>query len=313
MSGRSMVRRTHGLVMVLMAGALLGCGASSDDLQLAGASPELLTSGLETGPSTASNPQPSSIIGAPSSAPVNRSATVAALSPPPSSPAFGSPPTGLSTALDPVNVVTAPGGAPRVPQSAADELLANTTNAMDAYRIGPADYLEVAVFKVPDLSKTLLVADTGTINLPVAGEVPVAGLTPREAEQKLTKVLGDKYLQNPQVTVHVKEYNSQRVVIDGAVKNPGVHPFRGRMTLLQLVATAGGLTDTAESDVIVFRGVGDKKTVARFNLDEIKAASQPDPRLQSGDLVIVNTSLMKTTFNNVLKVLPMGGMFFGLF
>lgn len=294
--------------MVLMTGALLGCGASSDDLRLPGASSsELLTSGVEAGKPAANGAQSLNNVGATASVESSRSQASASLSPSMASEANG------RAAFDPAQSSPAPAGVPRVPQSAADDLLANTTNAMDAYRIGPADYLDVSVFKVPDLSKTLLVADTGTINLPVAGEVPVAGLTPREAEQKLTKVLGDRYLHNPQVTVHVKEYNSQRVVIDGAVKNPGVHPFRGRMTLLQLVATAGGLTDTAESDVIVFRGVGDKKTVARFNLDEIKAASQSDPRLQSGDLVIVNTSLMKTTFNNVLKVLPMGGMFFGLF
>lgn len=303
-----------------MTAALLGCGASSDDLELGNAAPDMLTAGLET-TTPAGKPPAQANVGAAPSTGANRSAPATAalptspgtLSPSPTSPTLDAGPPARANALDAVNVVTAPGAMPRVPQTAADELLANTTHAMDAYRIGPADFLDISVFKVPDLSKTLLVADTGTINLPVAGEVPVAGLTPREAEQKLTKVLGDRYLQNPQVTVHVKEYNSQRVVIDGAVKNPGVHPFRGRMTLLQLVATAGGLTETAETDVIVFRGVGEKKTVARFNLDEIKAASQPDPRLQSGDLVIVNTSMMKTTFNNVLKVLPLGGVFLGLF
>ena len=100
--------------------------------------------------------------------------------------------------------------------------------------------MDVSVFKVPELSKSVQVADTGTINLPLVGEVPAAGKTAQEVEQDLTKKLGAKYLQNPQVTVFVKEYNSQRVTIEGAVKKPGVYPVRGKTSLLQFIAMAEG-------------------------------------------------------------------------
>ncbi|HVX35738.1 MAG TPA: polysaccharide biosynthesis/export family protein, partial [Hyphomicrobium sp.] len=111
-----------------------------------------------------------------------------------------------------------------------------------AYKIGPFDVLDITVFRVPELSKTVQVAAMGTINLPLVGEVPAAGQTAQSVERDLTKRLGAKFLQSPQVNVNIREYNSQRVTIDGAVKKPGVYPIRGGTTLLQLIATAEGLT-----------------------------------------------------------------------
>lgn len=70
-----------------------------------------------------------------------------------------------------------------------------------AYEIGPQDVLDISVFKVPELSKSVQVADTGTINLPLLGEVVADGRTARQLERELTAQLGAKYLQNPQVTV----------------------------------------------------------------------------------------------------------------
>ena len=86
------------------------------------------------------------------------------------------------------------------------------------YKIGAMDVLDISVFQVPELTKSVQVADTGTINLPLIGEVAVAGKTAQQVERDLTAKLGAKYLQNPQVTVYVKEYNSQQVTIQGADK-----------------------------------------------------------------------------------------------
>ena len=109
--------------------------------------------------------------------------------------------------------------------------------------------LEVTVFKVPDLSKVVQVSEAGTINYPLIGELEAGGKTAREIEQDLTKLLGTKYLQNPQIGVFVKEYNSQRVTVEGAVKKPGVYPIVGGMSLLQAVATAGGFESNAEDTI----------------------------------------------------------------
>ena len=179
----------------------------------------------------------------------------------------------------------------------------------NAYKIGPDDIIEVAVFKVPELSKAAQVNESGSINLPLLGEVPAVGRTTREMEQDLTKSLGAKYLRNPQVNVSVKEYNSQRVTLEGDIKKPGIYPFRGRMTLLQLVASAGGFEATADTEVIVFRGTEGKTTAAKFEFEDIRAGKAKDPELMSGDVIIVNSSAAKTAFQNVLKALPLAGFF----
>jgi polysaccharide biosynthesis/export protein len=179
-----------------------------------------------------------------------------------------------------------------------------------AYRIGPLDVLDVTVFQVPDLSKTVQVASDGTIALPLVGAVAASGRTPREVEGDLTKRLGGKYLQSPQVNVYVKEYNSQRVTIDGSVKRPGVYPLRGPSTLLQTIATAEGFTDTADATVVVFRSQSGKpSTAAKFDVGEIRAGRTQDPQILQGDVVVVSNSTMKESYQALLKILPVTSLF----
>ena len=86
------------------------------------------------------------------------------------------------------------------------------------------------------------------MNFPLIGEVDAGGRTAREIEQELRKKLGTKYLQNPQISVFVKDHFSQRITIEGAVKKPGVFPIPGGMTLLQAIAEAQGFDDNASHD-----------------------------------------------------------------
>ncbi len=178
-----------------------------------------------------------------------------------------------------------------------------------AYKIGPFDVLDVSVFKVPELSKTVQVSDAGTVNLPLVGEMTAGGRTAREVEQELTKTLGEKYLQQPQVTVLVKEYNSQRVTLEGAVKKPGVFPIQGRLTLLQALATAQGLDPSADSTVIIFRDEGGKRSAARFDVSEVRSGDVADPQLQAGDVVVAGSSALKEAWNNFLRALPIASAF----
>jgi len=201
-------------------------------------------------------------------------------------------------------------GTPKRLPKAAETIVAAGTPGSSAYKIGPQDVLDISVFKVPELSRSVQVADVGTINLPLVGEVKAAGRTARELEQDLAKKLGAKYLQSPQVTVYVKEFNSRRVTIDGAVKKPGVYPIRGRTTLVQFIAMAEGLTDLAASDSIaVFRTVNGKRSAARFDLDEIRSGKAEDPVIQEGDVIVVSESATKTAFQNFLKAFPMTSVF----
>jgi polysaccharide export outer membrane protein len=200
-------------------------------------------------------------------------------------------------------------GTPRDAQTSS-ALSAASSTRHSGYLIGPLDVLEISVFKVPELSKSVQVADTGTINLPLLGDVRAAGKTASEIEKDLTQQLGAKYLKSPQVTVYVKEHNSQRVTIEGAVKKPGVYPIPGTLSLLQLVATAEGLDkDFYSKDVTVFRTVEGNRTSQVYDVDAIREGKAFDPQLRQGDFVVVDTSAAKSTFQNTLKIVPAAAAF----
>lgn len=177
------------------------------------------------------------------------------------------------------------------------------------YNIGPFDVLEITVFKVPDLSKIVQVSEDGRFSYPLVGEVKASGRTAAQIEKDLAKQLGEKYLRNPQVTVFVKEYNSQRVTVDGAVKKPGVYPMRGNMSLIQAIAMSEGLDSLSEGTVIIFRQIDGRQAAARFNLNDVRQGKIDNPQLAAGDIVMVPTSEAKENLQNVLKVLPIVSAF----
>src|SRR5258708_1825648 len=108
------------------------------------------------------------------------------------------------------------------------------------YRIGPQDTLEIDVFQLSDLNRTVQVDSGGQILLPLLGQVPAAGKTSRELSTDIAAQLGEKYVNNPQVTVVVKEAQGQRITVDGAVTQPGVYSLAGPTTLMQTAALAQG-------------------------------------------------------------------------
>ncbi len=179
----------------------------------------------------------------------------------------------------------------------------------NVYRIGSFDVLDISVFQVPELTKSVQVADSGTINLPLVGEVRVAGRTAQEVERDLTAKLGADYLQNPQVTVFVKEYNSQNVTVSGAVKKPGVYPIRGKTTLVQMVALAGDFDEGSDSTVLILREQGGKRMAGKFDVSAIRNGQAQDPALQGGDQIVAGTSAIKKGFNTILRSLPLVGTF----
>ena len=194
-------------------------------------------------------------------------------------------------------------------QKVAEKVTAVTDPKSPAYKIGPMDVLEISVFKVAELSKPLQVSSIGTINVPLIGEREAAGRTAREVEKDLTREWGAKYLRNPQVSVFVKEYNSQRITIEGAVNKPGVYPIQGQMTLIQALATAQGLDEISDSTVVVFRTEDGKRAAARFDVAQIRAGDAPDPKLEAGDVIVAGKSFTKDALKNVSKVLPFASLF----
>lgn len=192
--------------------------------------------------------------------------------------------------------------------SATDATAAQPTTGSPNYKIGALDVLEISVFKVPELARVVQVAENGAINLPLVGETKVAGLTAQEIERDLARKLGEKYLQKPQVAVTIKEFNSQQITIEGAVAKPGVYPLKGKMSILQVIAMSGGVTEVAESEVVLVREVNGKRTAERYNLDEIRTGAVKNAALVTGDVLIIGASAIKTAFNNLLKALPIATM-----
>jgi polysaccharide export outer membrane protein len=225
-----------------------------------------------------------------------------ALDAPKAEPSKGETPSRLS-------VATHGGGDTKPLARVADKLTSGATPGSSGYKIGPLDVIEFSVFKVPELTRTVQVSETGTVNLPLVGEVSAAGRTARDVEHELTKTLGAKYLQSPQVSILIKEYNSQRVTVEGAVRRPGVYPIRGKLSLLQVIATAEGLDSASDTTVVIFRQIEGKRLAAKFDVGQIRSGDSADPPIQSGDVIVAPTSAMKGTFDTILKSLPIATVF----
>jgi len=166
----------------------------------------------------------------------------------------------------------------------------------EPYRIGREDVLDVSVWRDPELSRVMPVRPDGFISLPIVGDVAAAGRTPAELAGEIRQKL-QPYVQEPRVTVLVREVNSARVYVTGEVAHPGAYPLRGRVSVLQAIALAGGFTDFANRDgiLVVRKGNQAGQIPVRYSdlvTHEEKKDSQeqrldPDVDLMPGDTVVV--------------------------
>lgn len=178
------------------------------------------------------------------------------------------------------------------------------------YLLAPMDVVEVSVFEAPNLSRTAQVSASGHISLPLIKEVKASGKTTDQLQKEIATRLQKDFMQSPQVFVAVKEYNSKRVTVDGAVKQPGIVSLKGEMTLVQVIASAGGLNEMGSpSGVYILRKVDGKKMVARFDLDEIRKGKKEDPVLRAGDIVMVDESGGKVALRGLEKAMRFTGLF----
>ena len=126
----------------------------------------------------------------------------------------------------------------------AGRVLATTgENGREDYRIGAEDLVEISVFEVPELSRTVRVSASGEISLPLLGTVKAAGYSAGQLESVLTDRLRGSYLRDPQVSVFLKEYKSDPVSVLGAVKMPGLYQIQARKSLIELLAMAQGFSE----------------------------------------------------------------------
>jgi len=149
-----------------------------------------------------------------------------------------------------------------------------TSTPLKEYLIQPGDQLDIKFFYNPELNDLVVVRPDGRISLQLASEIPAAGLTPAQLTAALEKSYA-KELANPGITVIVRSFSSQRVYVDGEVNKPGMVALLGPLTVLQSIAEAGGLKDTAKtSQVLIIRKSKDNKPQAiEVNLDDIRNAA----------------------------------------
>lgn len=188
----------------------------------------------------------------------------------------------------------------------ANRYMDESSPGASGYKIGPLDVLDIRVFKVEDLSRSVQVAESGSFNFPLVGEVRAVGRTPSQLEHDLMAKLNASYLKGAQVTVFVKEYNSNRVTLDGAVKSPGVYSVKGGDTVMTALALGGGLDRSrASSNVLLFRKNPDgTRVIARYDISAIQSGSTQDPAVQAGDVIVVEDSVLKSTFEMVKGLGP---------
>ena len=175
------------------------------------------------------------------------------------------------------------------------------------YFIGPFDKLTIDVFGIEELSEREVQIDaSGRASFPLVGSFEAAGKTPRQIEAELEAALKGQFVRNPQVTVNLEETLSQVVTVDGQVREPGLYPVIGRMTLMQGVATASGLTEFAKvEDVVIFRESEGKRYAALYNLGAIRRGIYHDPEIYAGDVVVVGESNSRRLFRDILAATPL--------
>lgn len=165
----------------------------------------------------------------------------------------------------------------------------------EAYLLQPGDLLEIKVFMEEGMERTLRVSGGGTITFPLAGTIQVAGLTAASAENKISEAL-KTYLNNPQVSMLIKEYGNQTVYVLGQVKKPSALeiPPEKSLTVLEAVTSAGGFTDiAATSKVRVLRMENGTQKTLDVDVTQITKQGNKamDIALQPGDVVFVPQSM----------------------
>ncbi len=188
-------------------------------------------------------------------------------------------------------LAAAGGQASRTKGASPSDAVSNSPAIVTAgdYIIGFDDVLTVVFWRDQQLSGDVLVRPDGKISLPLLDEVSAAGLTPRQLRDRLV-VEARRYVTEPVVTVVVKQINSRRVYITGQILRPGQYPLTSAMTVLQLIATAGGLGDYAKvKDIKVVRVENGHVLNLRFDYSEVTKRDDKSPsiELKAGDTVVV--------------------------
>lgn len=153
------------------------------------------------------------------------------------------------------------------------------------YRISVNDRLYIAVWRVPDLSLEFVVGPDGYISFPLIGDIRAAGKTLSELNAEITEKLKE-YVEDPQVSVMIREFAGDQVTVIGEVRGPGIYKFVGKTKIMDVIALAGGFTDRAKSASIVI------------------VREPPDPKKDDTLIVVKIKSILKGNTMNNIEVKP---------
>lgn len=159
------------------------------------------------------------------------------------------------------------------------------------YRLGPGDLIEIRVFGVAELDQTLRISATGTIKLPIVEQITAAGLSAAELERRIAERLHGDVVKDPQVSVFVKEYRSQPVIVLGAVRNPGQFQITLQLRLVDVLSMAGGLQPNAGDEAMIQRPSpnGTEDEIVKIDLRELleKGDLRLNVAMRGGDVIHV--------------------------
>ncbi len=210
----------------------------------------------------------------------------------------------------PTEPVASPGAAPATPAPAKPQVPTNAKTGAETqqgtqpsvpatagvagvdnnrYIIGSEDSLQITVWREPTLSGTFPVRPDGMISMVLVGDLPASGLTPTQLSADISQRLRKFFQDPPSVTVQVMAVNSQRVYLMGEVGHVGPIALSAGMTPLQAIATAGGLSNFANSKhIYILRGTGAAQQKIPFNYKQaLKGTNQQQIVLRSGDTIVV--------------------------
>lgn len=158
------------------------------------------------------------------------------------------------------------------------------------YVIGPEDVLGVLFWRDQDMTGDVTVRPDGMVTLPLLGDLLAAGLKPEMLRDEIQKKASSKYLEDPNVTVVVRQIHSRKVFITGLVATPGVYPLTSPRTVMQLIAIAGGLTEYADGEnITVMRTDQGRTRSLKFNYKDVAKGKNlaQNVELKPGDTVVV--------------------------
>lgn len=173
------------------------------------------------------------------------------------------------------------------------------------YKIGPQEILEISVVGSDLLSSKFITDERGRVQMPLAGEVNLSGLTPAAASEVIANSLRGEYVIDPQVIVIPEDLDRVTLSIGGQVERPGAYPVDEDMTLMRAVNLAGGRGEFAKlEEVLVFREVQGQRYIGVYNLEAIQRGNYADPRLYANDIVMVGDSAAQRRLATILQFIP---------